>query len=48
MDLVILADGGGQRFNVPQIQEHVLPVWFDHFATHEPKVWERYGVAQWV
>jgi hypothetical protein len=26
--LVILADGGGQRFNHPQIQENVLPVWF--------------------
>jgi hypothetical protein len=48
MDLVILADGGGQRFNLPQIDEHVLPVWFDHFATHEPSVWQDYGVAQWV
>jgi hypothetical protein len=48
MDLVILADTGGQQFDVPQIDEHVLPVWFDHFATHEPSVWHDYGVAQWV
>jgi hypothetical protein len=47
-DLVILADGGGQKFNLPQIDEHVLPVWFDHFATHDPSVWEDYNVAQWV
>ena len=40
MDLVILADGGGQRFGHPEITEHVLPVWFDHSATHEPEVWQ--------
>lgn len=39
LDLVILVDGGGQRFNDPRIQEHVLPVWFNHFATHDPAVW---------
>jgi hypothetical protein len=42
LDLVILADGGGQRFNDPRIEEHVLPIWFDHFATHEPAVWSQY------
>jgi pimeloyl-ACP methyl ester carboxylesterase len=48
MDLVILADGGGQRFNIPQIQEHVLPIWFDHSATHEPNVWQQYKIPQWL
>ncbi len=39
LDLVILADGGGQRFYDSRIQEHVLPVWFNHAATHDPAVW---------
>jgi hypothetical protein len=45
MDLVILADGGGQKFNLPQIDEHVLPIWFHHSATHDPDVWEDYDVT---
>ena len=44
MDLVVLADRGGQRFNHPNIEEHVLPVWFDHSATHDPAVWKKHGV----
>jgi hypothetical protein len=44
LDLVILADRGGQRFNNPRIQENILPVWFDHFATHDPLVWSKYTV----
>lgn len=44
LDLVILADGGGQRFWHPKIQENVLPVWFDHFATHQPEIWQEYTV----
>ena len=44
-DLVILADGGGQRFRDTRITEHVLPVWFDHSASHDPAVWEKHGVA---
>lgn len=40
-DLVILADRGGQRFNHPNIEEHVLPIWFDHSASHDPAVWRR-------
>jgi len=44
LDLVILADGGGQRFHDMRIQQHVLPVWFDHFTTHEPDTWERYDI----
>jgi pimeloyl-ACP methyl ester carboxylesterase len=40
LDLVILVDGGGQRFHDPRIRENVLPIWFDHFATHDPAVWQ--------
>jgi len=39
LDLVILADRGGQRFPDPRIQENVLGIWFDHFATHNPQNW---------
>ena len=39
MDLVILADRGGQRFRDPQIQEVLLPYWFNHFIPHDPQVW---------
>jgi pimeloyl-ACP methyl ester carboxylesterase len=46
MDLVILADRGGQRFRDGRIEEHVLPVWFDHSATHYPRVWEEHQVPQ--
>ena len=38
-DLVILADLGGQKFTHPQIEENVLPIWFNHSATHDPAVW---------
>ena len=48
LDLVILADRGGQKFNNPGIEEHVLPLWFDHFATHSPAVWEKYKVKTWI
>jgi len=41
LDLVILADRGGQRFNHPNIEEHVLSVWFDHSATHDPEIWRK-------
>lgn len=40
LDLVILADRGGQRFKDPRIEENVLPLWFDHTATHNPEVWQ--------
>jgi hypothetical protein len=46
LDLVILADRGGQRFRHPQIREIVLPIWFDHGATHDPQVWRQNDVAQ--
>ena len=41
LDLVILVDGGGQRFRDPRIRERILPIWFDHFATHDPGVWQQ-------
>ena len=44
LDLVILADRGGQRFRHPQIHEHVLPIWFDHGAAHNPQVWQDHNV----
>lgn len=45
LDLVILADRGGQRFPKNSgIHENVLPIWFDHSATHEPSVWTKYKV----
>lgn len=44
LDLVILADRGGQWFHDSRIHEHALPVWFDHFATHDPGTWEAQGV----
>ncbi len=40
LDLIILADRGGQRFKHPKIEENVLPIWFDHTATHNPDVWK--------
>ena len=47
MDVVLLADilytgGGSLRFNDPRIGEEVLPVWFNHSATHSPNVWRKY------
>lgn len=44
LDLVILVDGGGQHFSDPRIKEHVLPIWFDHFTTHDPDTWEEHEV----
>ncbi len=43
-DWVILLDGGGQRFNHPKIKEIVLPIWFDHSATHDPEVWRAHNL----
>ena len=45
LDLVILVDGGGQKFNDPRIKENILPIWFDHFASHYPSVWQRYRLC---
>jgi hypothetical protein len=46
LDLVILADGGGQKFSDPRIDENVLPLWFDHSATHDPQVWDDNALVQ--
>jgi hypothetical protein len=48
MDLVILADGGGQRFNHPQIREIVLPIWFKHSITHEPQTWINHNLPSQI
>ncbi len=48
MDLVILADRGGQKFDDQRISENVLPVWFNHFATHDPAVWQKYGIPSMI
>lgn len=45
LDLVILADRGGQKFADPRIKENVLPIWFNHGATHDRAVWTKYNVA---
>jgi len=46
LDLVILADRCGQKFKDSRIRENVLPIWFDHTATHNPEVWKNstYGI----
>ena len=44
LDLVILADLGGQRFRDPKITERVLPIWFTHNATRQPDVWRRHRI----
>lgn len=44
MDLVILADGGGQRFRDPRIEEVVLPIFFKHSVTRERETWIRHGL----
>jgi len=44
LDLVILVDGGGQRFRDPRIEENVLPIWFNHSASHDPDVWRDHEV----
>lgn len=44
-DLVILLDGGGQRFQPNQfnVDEH-RNGWFDHAAPHQPAYWDRYDL----
>ena len=45
LDLVILADLGGQKFRHPDIKEIVLPIWFDHGATHDGANWLAHNIA---
>lgn len=44
LDLVLLADGSGSRFNDPRYNEHVLPIWFNHFKSHDPATWTRFNI----
>ena len=44
LDLVLLADGSGSKFSDPRYNENVLPIWFNHSATHDPDVWRRYDL----
>lgn len=44
LDLVILADGGGQRFTDPRILENRLPIWFKHSVTRDPGAWIRHRI----
>jgi predicted alpha/beta-hydrolase family hydrolase len=48
LDLVILIDGGGQRFSDPRIRERVLPIWFDHFTAHDPATWEEHDLITFI
>jgi pimeloyl-ACP methyl ester carboxylesterase len=48
LDRVILADRGGQRFDLAPIHENPPVGWFDHSATHNPATWLRYGIDKWV
>jgi len=43
-DLVLLADGSASRFSDPRYNDHVLPIWFNHSATHDPAVWIKYKI----
>jgi len=42
-DLVILVDGGGQRFRDSRVEER-RNGWFDHAAPHEPAYWDAHGL----
>jgi|GEM_PF-1300790 len=49
LDLVILADRGGQRFpSNSNIVENVLPVWFNHSLTHDPEIWQAYNIPSMI
>lgn len=45
MDLVVLLDGGRQRFKSrsPKVKTH-RNGWFNHSATHEPDYWDEHGL----
>ena len=49
LDLVIMADRGGQTFTPPtafrgKVTSHVNG-WFDHGVTHDPAYWQQHGLA---
>lgn len=45
LDLVVLLDGGAQRFRTKEfaVEEH-RNGWFDHSSTHEPAYWDDHGL----
>ncbi|MDH3305314.1 MAG: hypothetical protein OEM92_08915 [Gammaproteobacteria bacterium] len=45
VDLVVLLDGGAQRFRTTDfaVEEH-RNGWFDHSSTHEPAYWDDHGL----
>ena len=49
LDLVIIADRGGQTFTPPAAYRSKVTSrvngWFQHEATHDPAYWERYDLA---
>lgn len=48
-DLVIMADGGAQRFPPnPKIYEIILPILFDHSASHESGTWIKHGIDNFI
>lgn len=48
LDLVILADLGGQRFRDSRIEENRLPIWFRHSVSHDPDVWRDHNLPSRV
>lgn len=48
LDLVIIADRGGQRFRVPRAHRHKVEEhkngWFNHADTHDPAYWNQYSL----
>lgn len=49
MDLIILADGSGQRFTDKRIKEcRLKKYWFGHSATHKKKIWKKYNLEDFI
>lgn len=44
-DLVLMADRSAQRFVDPRYNDLILPIKFNHSATHYPSVWKQYPLA---
>ena len=48
-DLVIMADRGDQRFDHPQVREHVLPMWFGrHDSSRRSSTWQSRNLARYL
>tara|TARA_R110002072_G_scaffold187924_3_gene344717 strand:- start:3433 stop:4557 length:1125 start_codon:yes stop_codon:yes gene_type:complete len=46
LDLVIIADRGGQSFPKDMgVAEHYVG-WFGHGKSHEPDIWDKYGISK--